>query len=85
MTTMEWIKKPTITRDYAFDRVTVSGRPNGGDGISRPLFSIVGKVYSEYPSGPGLFGLSELAGEIVGPGFYGLESCRSLGWQGGAA
>lgn len=67
-----------ILRPYSFDRVTVCGRaPN--ETTSHPLFSIVGKCYSEYASGPGLFDITDAAGELFGEGWYGLESCRPLG------
>ena len=80
MMTLASIKTMTMMRDYAFDRVTVSGRREG-ERKSAPILSLVGKVYSEYPSGPGLLGLADVVGSLVGPGFYGLASCRSLGWR----
>lgn len=66
-----------IWRDHAFDRVTIDGRP-GGEGQSKPLVSIVGTCYSPYESGPSLIMLADVAGEVFGPGFYGLHSCRPL-------
>lgn len=82
MMTIESLKTPTLMRDYAFDRVTVNGRRDG-ESESRPLFSIVGVCWSEYRSGPGLLGLADVAGAALGPGFYGLELCRFLGWRHG--
>lgn len=63
-----------IWRPYAFDRVTVSGK--GG-----PILSLVGRCWSEYQSGPNLCHLAEVAGYFQGPGFYGLHSCRPLGFR----
>jgi len=77
---LEWLQTPTLLRPYAFDRVTVCGRLAGETG-SRPLFSIVGKCYSEYPSGPSFFEVVDAAGELLGEGWYGLESCRALGYR----
>jgi hypothetical protein len=80
----EWqkfLQTPTMMRPYAFDRVTVSGRPLG-EGKPTPLFSIIGKCYSEYESGPSLYELAQTAGYLFGAGFYGLDSCRPLGYRG---
>lgn len=59
---------------YAFDRVTVCDKAG-------PVLSFLGVIWSEYASGPGLFTLADAAAEHRGPGFYGLQSCRSLGYR----
>lgn len=78
----EWLNHlqtpDAIWRPYAFDRVTVNGRTDSGELVS---FSIVGKCYSEFASGPNLTHIAEVAGHFIGAGFYGLESCRALGWR----
>lgn len=82
---MNWLKHlqtPTLMRPFVFDRVTVSGRPLDST-ASGELFSIVGRCYSEYESGPSLHHLAEVAGQMIGAGFYGLASCRELGWRAG--
>jgi len=67
-----------IWRPWAFDRVTCEGKTESGRAVA---FSIVGKCYSGYNSGPSLITLAEVAGEIFGPGFYGLRACRALGFR----
>ena len=69
------LQRKSIYAPYAFDRVTVMSSHGNH-------FSILGKVYSEFKSGPNLVCLADCAAEITGKytGFYGLESCRFLGW-----
>lgn len=84
----DWLKYLTTSdrtwRRYAFDHVTIKGRPNG-EGDSIPIISILRPCFSEYDSGPSLCHLAEVAGQLIGPGFYGLDQCRALGfdWQPG--
>jgi len=74
-----------IWRPYAFDRVEVSGRTAGGEKIH---LGILGRCWSEYPSGPSQIMLANVAGDMFGEGFYGLHrnedgamACRSLGFR----
>jgi hypothetical protein len=77
-----------IWSPYAFDRVTISKRalipataPHGSPISTGPtviVASLLGRCYSGYRGGPSLFLLADAAGELFGPGFYGLESCRAL-------
>lgn len=67
-----------IWRQYAFDRVTVNGYiPKMA--YHGPLFSFIGRVYSGYHHSPSLLDVAEAAGELLGGGFYGIESCRYIG------
>lgn len=75
--TLRRIQSRSALRPFAFDRVTVRGRfPNETE--SRPLFSFIGRIHSEFPSGPSLFDITDAAGELLGEGWYGLESCRRI-------
>ncbi len=69
---------PSLYRTEKHRRITISGRP-AGECKSRPLFSLVGEYWSEYRAGPSLLWLADVAGDILGPGFYGLESCEYAG------
>lgn len=83
----EWLDHLTrhdpIWRPREFDRVTVCGRFNDEPpAASRPLFSLLAPCYSEFESGPNLSHVAEVAGYITGrPGWFGLHSCRPLGWK----
>ena len=80
-----------IWAPYAFDRVTIIRRalvpattPHGSPtsrGPAVPVASILGKVYSPYPSGPALFSFADACGELFGPGFYAWDSIRALGFR----
>jgi hypothetical protein len=78
----DWLKylqtPDPIWRPYAFDRVTISGRNESGEPVQ---FSLLGTCYSEYQSGPNLFHLANVAGRFFGDGYYGLYSCRELGFR----
>lgn len=77
---LQMLQTPGTHQPYVFDRVTVSGRAFG-ELNSRPLFSIVGPCYSEFSTGPSLFDVVEAAGQLLGEGWYGVESCRPLGYR----
>jgi hypothetical protein len=70
---LDFLQTETMHRPYTFDRVEVSSK--------NAEFSIVGKCYSEFRSGPNLRELANAAGEIAGEGYYGLRVCRYLGWR----
>ena len=70
---LDHLQTPTMYRPYTFDHVEVS--TNGGG------FCIIGKCYSEYLGGPSLFELADAAGELTGPGYYGLRQCRYIGYK----
>lgn len=75
---------------YVFDRIEVTGRRFTGpapgaylqadfDRPSEPIaFSLLGAYHCEFPSGPNLLELADLATAIVGGGFYGLRAARRL-------
>ena len=70
--------KDSIFRPWTHDRVSVTGNTMAGTPVN---FSIVGPCYSEFKSGPNIQHLANVAGSIFGQGFYGLESCRPLGFR----
>ena len=67
-----------IWRPYAFDRVQITGHT--ADGRTAHL-SLIGACYSEFASGPNLSQLANAAADLIGPGFFGLDSCRPLGFR----
>ena len=75
----DWLKHLTtrddIWRPWAFDRVTINDR--GGN----ELVCILAPCYSEYKSGPNLLHIANVAGQFYDYGFYGLASCRALGFR----
>ena len=77
---LELCSKPSLYKTHKHRRITVSGRPRC-EGKSIPLFSLIGGYWSEYRSGPSLLWLADVAGWILGPGAYGLESCEYVGSQ----
>ena len=82
-----------IAAPYRHDRITVTGRRFTGkapgshmtavfDTPSEPVaLSLIGEFHCEYRSGPNLRALANRVGELIGPGFYGLESSRYLGFH----
>ena len=70
LTTRDPIWKP-----IKFDRVEVCGITQDEQPVQ---FSIIPACFSEYAAGPNLCQLANVAGEIFGPGFYGLKSCRRI-------
>jgi hypothetical protein len=78
----QWInllqKRDLICQPYCFDRVEINGKTTEGQPVS---FSIIGKCFSEFKSGPNLCILANIAGCIFGTGYYGLKNCRYLGFQ----
>lgn len=79
-TRLAYLQSPGVFHWYAFDRVTV--RKDGA-----PLLSLLGICFSEFTSGPNLRELTEVAADFCEDreGWYGLDSCRPLGWHGDAA
>lgn len=76
---LKYLQQPDhIWRPYAFDRVTVSSSLAGNLG---GVFSILGICYSEFRSGPNLRHLADVGGATLGQGYYGLQSCRYIGYQ----
>lgn len=72
LTTRDPIWKP-----IKFDRVEIGGTTKSGQPVN---FSIIPACFSEFNAGPNLCQLADVAGEMFGPGFYGLKSCRKIGW-----
>ena len=78
---------------WKHDRITVSGRRFTGPAKGRHLtaefdrpsepvsFSLLGEWRCSYKSGPRLTDLASIAGELTGPGFYGLAGSRLIGFQ----
>ena len=60
-----------IWKPYAHEQVAVKGTTAKGETI---YFSILGRCFSEFVDGPNLCQLADVAGEIFGPGFYGLDA-----------
>ena len=60
-----------IWKPYAHEQVTIKGTTAKGDLV---YFSILGRCFSEFVDGPNLCQLADVAGEIFGPGFYGLAA-----------
>jgi len=81
---LQWLKRlltpDPIWRPYAFDRVVVCGN-QVGEPHQKELVCLIGKCYSEFDSGPNLRDLAEATGALLGPGSYGLASCRPLGFR----
>jgi hypothetical protein len=78
---LQWLRhlqtRDPIWRSHGFDRVTVAGRREG-EQVSGPILSLLGTCYSDYESGPSLILLAEATGALIGPGYYGLHSCRRV-------
>ena len=70
-----WLSYPypdSLHNPYAFDRVEIAGAVS---------MSLLGTTWSEYPSGPNLCLLAGAAAKISGQhGYFGLASCRKLGF-----
>jgi len=58
---------------YAHDQIEICGDAN---------FCLIGKFATEYASGPNLFEVADIAGELCGKGWYGLKSARKAGFYG---
>ena len=71
MKKLEYLQTENMHKPYIFDQVVVSA--NG-----TPALCILGKCFSEFKSGPNLRTLANAAGELMGFGFYGLESARPI-------
>lgn len=82
LTGSQWIEHlqrgDMLHAPWAHDRVTVKGSTLAGEPV---WFSIIGPCFSEFKSGPNLWILANVAGWMFGPGSYGLESCRLLGYR----
>lgn len=76
---MNWMKKVSegnLIEGYCFNHVTIKGT---SEKHGKVMFSVLGNWFSEYASGPNLFHVAQVAGEIFGQGRYGLASCERVG------